>query len=90
MIVLPVRVDDAWRRRAPARARGADRRDAVAVDDDGAVVDHLVALHRDDARADEGDACRWARRRARPEADVASPAAVAALGSSLARPVRGT
>ena len=64
---VPVRVDEARQDRLAGgvdrlRARGdrdvallPDRLDAVALDDDHAVLDDLVALHRHDAAAREGD-----------------------------------
>ena len=67
MIVLPL----ASYTFAPAgrrqRARRADRRDAVARDEDVGVLEDVVALHRDDARAAQQErAVR--RRRAAPSA----------------------
>ena len=53
MIVLPATsMTFAPAGTAVARAR-TDGGDAVAVDDDGAVLDDLVAVHGDDARAGE-------------------------------------
>ena len=52
MVRVPAGHGDAGRR--------PDRGDAVAVDEDGAVLDHLVAVHGDDPRVGQRDACRSA------------------------------
>ena len=51
-------------RRDRRRARRADRRDAVARDEDVGVLEDLVALHRDDARAAQQEGALRHRARA--------------------------
>ena len=66
MIVLPVRVDDLARRPAPSTlARGPTAVMRLPSTTTVAVLDDLVALHGDDAAADERDRARSGRRRRR-------------------------
>ena len=73
MMRLARDVDRPSRPAGTATVALADRRDAVALDHHHAVLDHLVALHRDDARAGQRQRCRRHVVR-RVEADVRAPA----------------
>ena len=67
-------------------ARGSDGGDPVAAHDDGAVLDHLIALHRDDAGIGERDSAFGRGERQRQPHARAD--ACRAWGAPLARPPR--